>query len=68
MRQFGLRLEDVCVTVSPGLDVKDGKHVPNGKVWFTLFDTPEREMTLELTPEDVSDLVRALIYESERRE
>jgi hypothetical protein len=62
MKQFGLRREDICVTVNPCFT--DNK--PNGDVWLTLFNSLEFEMILELTPEDISDLVRALIYESER--
>jgi hypothetical protein len=62
VRQFKLRNEDVTVTVSPHYTKQD----MDGDVWVTLY-TPELDMTLHLNPEDVSDLIRALIYESERR-
>ena len=65
MRQFRIRSTDVTVTISPYLERVS--HEPSGDVWMTLFGNGH-DVTVRLNAEDINDIVRALIFESERRE
>ena len=65
MRQFRLRNHGITVTITPYLEAVS--HAPSGDVWMTLFGNGI-DVTVRLNAEDINDIVRALIFQSERRE
>ena len=65
MRQFRLRNHDITATITPYLERVS--HKPSGDVWLTLFGNGH-DVTVRLNAEDINDIVRALVFQSERRE